>query len=185
MDAGNQGANAGAVLIYKRKMVCIDLDYYLDDADCPGIDTEWVQMQLIRSNDHAAYDAYGTAIAVSPDRNTVYIGAPSDDHFVEGSTVSNAGSVYVYALQGLAGTSDMEYVQTAKMTASDYETGDYYGEALALAAGADIGLVAAARADNPDHSCTFACPNPLDWGELAIFLLLPSRFHASLFLLAS
>jgi len=82
--------------------------------------TDWAEQAKLTASDAAADDFFGYSVAVSGD--TVVVGARNDDH--AGGT--NAGSVYVFVRSGT------DWVEQAKLTASDATVRDYFGQSVAL-----------------------------------------------------
>jgi uncharacterized protein (TIGR03437 family) len=80
----------------------------------------WSFQQKLTANDGASSDAFGSSIAISGD--TVVIGAPFDD---SGTNV-NQGSAYVFVRSGTGWT------QQQKLTASDGEATDRFGNSVAV-----------------------------------------------------
>ncbi len=79
---------------------------------------EWKETKLVAS-DGAAFDLFGQSVALSGDR--LVVGAVRND---ENGT--DSGAVYVFELQG------DQWVETAKLLASDGSGGDWFGNSVAL-----------------------------------------------------
>jgi FG-GAP repeat protein/putative Ig domain-containing protein len=75
----------------------------------------WTQQQKLTASDGAAYEYFGSSVAISGD--TVLIGAAWDD--IGGN--ADQGSAYVFTRSGATWT------QQEKLTASDGAAGDYFG----------------------------------------------------------
>ncbi len=83
--------------------------------------TDWIVETVLTASDQAANDKYAFSVSVSGD--VIMVGAWNDD-----DGASNSGSVYVYRFD--PGTS--EWIEEAKLTASDHETNDYFGIAVSV-----------------------------------------------------
>ena len=81
---------------------------------------QWTQQQKLVASDGAAFDAFGTSVAVSGD--VIAIGAPFDDF---GASI-NQGTVYVFARNGSTWT------QQRLLTGEDSAPNDSFGAAVAL-----------------------------------------------------
>jgi FG-GAP repeat len=80
----------------------------------------WSQQVQLFASDGAAFDAFGTAVALSGD--SAIIGAISDDV----GTNADQGSAYVFTRQGSA------WSQQVKLVASDGSANDRFGSAVAI-----------------------------------------------------
>jgi hypothetical protein len=80
----------------------------------------WTQQAKLIASDAAAFDYFGSSVAVSGD--TAVIGAHADTH----AGGSGAGSAYVFVRSGGVWT------QQAKLTASDAAGGDNFGSSVAV-----------------------------------------------------
>ena len=89
----------------------------------------WTQQAKLSAGDAAAYDYFGSAVALAGD--TALVGARGDAK----SAGSDAGSAYVFTRDGST------WVQQAKLTAADAAEGDRFGAAVALAG--DTALIGA------------------------------------------
>jgi hypothetical protein len=97
------GENAGAAYVFVR---------------CDGI---WTQQAKLMAADASSYDYFGSSIAV--DGETAIIGAPFDSN----ADGAYAGAAYVFVRSG------GEWTQQAKLTASEWQSGDsYFGHSVAL-----------------------------------------------------
>jgi len=79
----------------------------------------WSQQAKLTASDAASSDAFGSSVAISGD--TVVVGSPLDDDGGSGS-----GSAYVFT------RSDTTWFEQAKLTASDHNTGDSFGDSVAI-----------------------------------------------------
>lgn len=101
--------------------------YYEDDTDSNAgsiyvftrSGTTWTQQQKIQPSDVAAFDEFGTAVAISGD--TIIAGSIWDD-----DTNSGSGSAYIFTRSGTTWT------QQQKLTASVSEVSARYGTAVAI-----------------------------------------------------
>lgn len=101
-------------------------------------ETGWVQHQKLFASDAEAGDRFGTALAMSGDY--VVAGAPRND-----GAGRNSGAAYVFRRQGT------EWVEQAKLVASDETRSDYFG--ISVAMDGDTALVGAHRTNEPLADC--------------------------------
>ena len=83
--------------------------------------TAWAQQAKLTASDGAAYDSFGTSVALCGDR--ILIGADADDT----GAGTDAGSAYVFTRSGTT------WAEQAKLVAGDAAASDYFGSAVALA----------------------------------------------------
>ncbi len=108
------------------------------------------QTAKLTASDGAADDQFGWSVAISGD--TVVVGA--DLHDVSGNNGNfDQGTAYVFVKPG-AGWTNM--TQTAKLTASDGETENYFGASVTI--GGDTVVVGAEGAVFPGAAYVFAKP---------------------------
>jgi hypothetical protein len=81
--------------------------------------SDWVEEAKLTASDGAAVDHFGFSVAVSGD--TAVVGARRDD-----DSGSNSGSAYVFRYDG------SDWVEEAKLTASDGAAFDWFGELVAV-----------------------------------------------------
>lgn len=81
--------------------------------------TTWVQQQKLVADSGAAYDSFGTAVAIFGD--TILVGSPYDDN-----AGSDAGAVYVFRFDGTS------WSQQDKLVAPGGAPGDVFGTSLAM-----------------------------------------------------
>ena len=93
-------------------------------------ETGWVQHQKLTASDATSGDQLGTTLAVSGDY--VIVGVPGKD-----GVGTNSGAAYIFTRQGT------EWVEQAKLVASDETAGDYFG--ISVAIDGDTALVGAHR----------------------------------------
>ncbi|MDE0425028.1 MAG: T9SS type A sorting domain-containing protein [Candidatus Poribacteria bacterium] len=93
-------------------------------------ETGWVQHQKLTASDATSGDQLGTTLAVSGDY--VIVGVPGKD-----GVGTNSGAAYIFTRQGT------EWVEQAKLVASDETEGDYFG--ISVAIDGDTALVGAHR----------------------------------------
>ena len=101
-------------------------------------ETGWVQHQKLTASDAAGGDQFGTTLAMSGDY--VIVGAPRKD-----GVGRNSGAAYVFRRQGT------EWVEQAKLLASDETRADYFG--ISVAIDGDTALVGAHRTNEPLADC--------------------------------
>ena len=97
-------------------------------------ETGWVQHQKLFASDAEAGDRFGTALAMSGDY--VIVGVPRKD-----GVGRNSGAAYIFRRQGT------EWVEQAKLLASDETRGDYFG--ISVAIDGDTAVVGAHRTNEP------------------------------------
>jgi hypothetical protein len=100
--------------------------------------TYWVPLEKITASDGAAYDAFGYSVAV--DSNIIVVGA-----YYDGDAGAGTGSAYIFE------NIDGQWVETAKLTASDGAAYDYFGYAVACA-GTQVLIGAYGDDDNGSYS---------------------------------
>ncbi|MES2284907.1 MAG: T9SS type A sorting domain-containing protein [Bacteroidota bacterium] len=104
---GNTLSNAGSAYIFKR--------------DGNNV---WNQTQKIVSSDRAISDRFGISASISG--SYVVVGAYlEDENEIGGSTLSNAGSAYIFERDG-----NNNWVQVKKITASDRDPNDNFGQSV-------------------------------------------------------
>ncbi len=84
----------------------------------------WVETAKLTASDGAPWDMFGYRVSLSGD--TALVGAPRDDAACPSQATCDSGSAYVFELVGSA------WVQTAKLTASDAATHDWFGASVSL-----------------------------------------------------
>ncbi|MGE0372038.1 MAG: hyalin, partial [Gammaproteobacteria bacterium] len=137
-EADNTAASAGAVYVFTKA------------------GGAWSKQAYIKASNSQASDTFGTALALSGDGDTLAVGAPG-----EGSAATGVGGNQIYDCGGApvncATNSGAAYVftrtagvwsQQAYLKASNTETGDRFGAALALSADGDTLAVAALGEDS-------------------------------------
>ena len=87
--------------------------------------SEWLEEANLTASDAADYDFFGVSVSVSDD--VAVIGADSDD---DGG--SRAGSAYMYRFSG------SDWIEEAKLTASDAAADDDFGYCVSVSGGAAI-----------------------------------------------
>ncbi len=111
--------------------------------------SDWVEEEKLTASDGAAFDSFGGSVAVSGD--TAVVGAYADDDNEDGS-----GSAYVFRYDG------SDWVEDAKLTASDAAPNDYLGSRVAISGDT---IVAGATSDddnglNSGSAYVFLVPEP-------------------------
>ncbi|MCZ7684310.1 MAG: hypothetical protein M5U28_38260 [Sandaracinaceae bacterium] len=114
-DDTARGADAGSAYVFVRSS------------------TTWTEQAKLEASDGAAYDYFGTSVAL--DGDTALVGADGDDTGRGG----DAGSAYVFVRSGTTWT------EQARLEASDGAVYDYFGVSVAL--DGDSALVGADRDD--------------------------------------
>lgn len=105
----NPKIDAGAVYVFKR--------------DSAG---SWQEVSKLTALDRSAGDYFGFSVAISG--NTIIVGAHQEDEDTSNTaTFSNAGSVYVFALD-----SAENWNQVQKIVSNDRDAEDFFGYAIAF-----------------------------------------------------
>lgn len=102
-------ANAGRAYVFQRS---------------PLGGSIWNEIDVLTADNGDSGDEFGMCAAV--DGNRILIGAPLADRVQFPIQLTNTGFVYVYELQGSS------WVQTARIGASDFGSGDQFGTSVAL-----------------------------------------------------
>lgn len=93
----------------------------------------WTQQQKLLASDAADDDRFGVSVSLSPEGNTLLVGAYFDDN----TGGDNAGAAYVFTRSGSVWT------QRQKLTTSDGTPGALFGFACALSSNGDVAVVGA------------------------------------------
>lgn len=109
----------------------------------------WAQQAYVKASNTGLVDMFGTSVAIAADGSTLAVGAPqeySSATGVDGNQADNSanfsGAVYVFIRSGGA------WAQQAYVKASNTGAGDFFGQALALAADGNTLAVTAFREDS-------------------------------------
>jgi hypothetical protein len=94
----------------------------------------WTQTAHLRANQAGAGDSFGESVAVSGD--TIVVGAPGEDV----ANVIDSGAAHVFVRQA------DNWSEQARLTASNAETGDYFGASVAVSG--DTTVIGAASEDS-------------------------------------
>jgi hypothetical protein len=131
VDTGSQASNtatdSGAAYVYVRS------------------GNSWAPQEYLKSSNTDAGDAFGYAVAISTDGNTVAIGAPGEDSangIITDNTASGSGAVYVLTRSGSLWTPQ------AYLKAPTIDAGDGFGTALALSGDGNTLVVTAPSEDS-------------------------------------
>ena len=114
--------------------------------------TTWTQQAKLIANDGTASDWFGTSVALHGD--TALVGAYGDD-----DKGDNSGSAHVFTRDGT------NWIQQAKLTASDGANYSYFGSAVALSD--DTALVGAYMAVNAAGSAYVFTRDGTNWPQQA------------------
>lgn len=101
----DQNCNSGSAYVYRR------------------VAGQWLEEDILTAADETAGDEFGTSVAISG--NFAIIGAPMNDDAGAGPNV-DSGSAYIFEYDGA------NWVQRAKLTASDDAAGDKFGMSVAI-----------------------------------------------------
>jgi hypothetical protein len=130
-QADNSSAAAGAVYVFTRSA------------------GTWSQQAYVKASNTDAGDQFGSHVALSPDGNTLAVGAIAEDSNATGingdqanNAGTNSGAVYVFTRSGAVWT------QQAYIKASNPDFSDNFGFAVALGAGGDTLAVSAPAEDS-------------------------------------
>ncbi len=132
-DNGTSIPNAGAAYVFTK------------------VSGVWAQVAKLTASDGAANDEFGYSVAV--DGDTIVVGAHLHDVDDNGTSISNAGAVYVFVepTDGWDSDADGIITETAKLTAFGAATDDEFG--ISVAVDGDTILVGAHQDDdNGDQS---------------------------------
>lgn len=103
----------------------------------------YLETQKLVASDMAAYEQFGTSVAISNDGSTIIIGAYFDD-----DKGPNSGSVFVFAKQ-----SNGTYLQIQKLVALDGAARDYFGSSVTVSGDGSTLVVGAEHdGDKGDNS---------------------------------
>lgn len=108
----------------------------------------WIHHQKIAPDDVDSGDLFGTAVVLSADGETALIGASRD----EGPNGVGAGDAYA-AGAGAAYVitrNEGSWVPQSKLVPEDGDSGDHFGEAMAVATGGETALAGAPRDEGPN-----------------------------------
>jgi len=122
------GSDSGAVYLFTR-----------------GVDDTWRQQAMLKAGNAGALDAFGVALALSADGDTLAVGAFAEDSEATGidgdpadsEAGTNSGAVYVYT------RADGTWQPQAYIKADDTGAQDFFGSAVALSKDGDTLAVGA------------------------------------------
>ena len=100
----------------------------------------WTQQAKLTASDAQASDQFGESVALSQDTNYIVVGAPDEDGGA-GDPAALAGAAYVFERNGSTWT------QLQKLTASDAQADDLFGERVAIGGDGSFVVVAAFQED--------------------------------------
>lgn len=126
-QADNSAASAGAAYVFTRSA------------------TVWTQQAYIKASNTDALDRFGHSVALASDGNTLAVGARTEGSNATGidgnqadNSASASGAVYMFTRAGAV------WAQQAYIKASNTDSGDYFGYAVALSSDGNT-LVVSAR----------------------------------------
>ncbi len=141
-DGNNSASGAGAVFVYVKEQ------------------GNWRFQSYLKASNSGAGDAFGSALAISSDGNTLAIGAPfedSDANSIDGDQRNddreNSGAVYVFQRSGDT------WIQQNYIKSSHPDAGDEFGSQLALSS---FGSTLAVSAPKEDSQGTVFAVDPTD-----------------------
>jgi hypothetical protein len=130
-QADNSMASAGAVYVFSRNGTTV------------------VQQAYVKASNPNMYDAFGSSLALSGDGSTIAVGATGESSAATGingnqsdNTATSSGAVYVFTRVGAT------WMQQAYVKASNTETNDTFGDAVALSADGNTLAVGATGEDS-------------------------------------
>ena len=97
-----------------------------------------VEIAKLLASDGQANDYFGRLVAISGDGNTAIISAYADDN----ERGSDAGAAYIYVRSGT------NWIQQAKLLASDGQANDQFGRSIALSSDGNTAIIGAFYDDN-------------------------------------
>jgi hypothetical protein len=128
--SNNNALNAGAVYVYTRNV---------------GV---WTQQAYVKASNTESADAFGGAVALSTDGNTLAVGATGEDSNAtgidgaQGAGALDAGAVYVYTRNAVVWT------QQSYVKASNTESADGFGGAVSVSSDGDTLALGATGEDS-------------------------------------
>ncbi len=117
--------------------------------------TRWTQQVKLSPKDAEIGDEFGYAVSIIA--NYVIVGAPKDDHLG-----IDAGSAYIFVYNGA------NWIQQAKLTATDAASGDEFGASVAMSG--DYAIVGAWKDDQPVADNRDDPADQIDKGSAYTFL---------------
>jgi hypothetical protein len=118
---------------------------YVFNKDQGGIDN-WGQVKKIKTTSPTASGMFGFSVAIRG--NTIAVGAPGENGYASGNTVTNAGAAYLFD-KDQGGVNN--WGQTFKISASDKSANDYFGESIDVS---DSTVVVGASAESENSNGT-------------------------------
>jgi hypothetical protein len=112
--------------------------------------TTWTERQQLTASDPALGEQFGWSVALSGE--TALIGAPRDDH----PSLFETGAAYVFVRNG------SNWTEQQKLTASNPESADYFGQAVALSG--NLAIIGAPNKD-PDGAAYLFVRSGTTWSE--------------------
>jgi hypothetical protein len=101
----------------------------------------WTQQGKITASDKADSDYFGRSVSISGDGNTVVVGAHLEDPIGSSFANQDAGSAYIFTRSGTS------WSQQAKITASDAQGSDNFGQSVDISNDGDTVIVGAFNED--------------------------------------
>ena len=101
----------------------------------------WTQVAKLVPEDGASFDGFGGAVAVSAAGTTALVGAPDD----ENANGNGAGGAYVFDGRDT-------WHQRAKLTPTDGDRGDAFGQSVALSGSGTTAVLGAPEDEDPNGS---------------------------------
>jgi len=105
----------------------------------------WSEQAIIVSSDIQASDKFGASIGLTPDANYLIVGATFEDGGA-GDPLTSSGAAYVFTRSGSTWT------EQAKLTASDAQADDWFGNKVAISNDGKYAVVKAGREDGPNDA---------------------------------
>jgi hypothetical protein len=144
--------------------------------------TAWEQEGYLKASNSGSGDAFGNAVTVSADGNTIAVAAWFEDSVDRTSPDDNStfesGAVYVFHRQGI------DWTQEAFLKASNPGSGDHFGTSLGLS-GDGSTLVVGADGEDSDATATQGSNSAPNAGAAYVFVRSGSAWVQQAYLKAS
>ena len=100
----------------------------------------WTEQSIIVSDDLQSGDRFGSSLKISSDANYLIVGSPFEDGGA-GDPLTSSGAAYIFTRSGSTWT------QQAKLTASDAQVSDQFGQRVSISADGNFAVVKARYED--------------------------------------
>jgi hypothetical protein len=116
VGAFDQVLGAGAVSLYTKPS--------------PTSSSSWTYVTRLYAMDAAAYDHFGTSVAISNDAYTIVVGAQNYDD--SNTNTTDAGAAYLFRRIDSTMTTAVDWTQVGKFVAADPDNHEYLGSSIAI-----------------------------------------------------